>query len=83
MTSWMLCSAALVVSLVPCFIACFRGSAFDRLVALEMTAVVLALALLTTCEALHRTPFVDLALALSLLALGGSLVFVRTFERWL
>lgn len=83
MTPWMLCSAFFVASLVPCAIATFRGSLFDRLVGLEMTAVVLTLALLTLCEAIHRTPFLDLAIALSLLALGGSLVFVRSFERWL
>lgn len=79
----MLCSAVLVASLVPCAIATLRGRLFDRLVGLEMTSVVLALALVTLCEALHRTPFIDLAIALSLLALGGALVFVRTFERWL
>lgn len=68
---------------MPCAIATFRGRLFDRLVRLEMTSVVLTLALVTLCEALHRTPFMDLAIALSLLALGGALVFVRTFERWL
>jgi multisubunit Na+/H+ antiporter MnhF subunit len=83
MTPWMLCSAVLVASLAPCGIAVFRGDPFDRLAALQMAEIVLTLTILTLCEAVHRTAFVDLAVALSLLALGGSLVFVRLFERWL
>jgi len=79
----MLASAVLLGSLVPCGVVCLRGGAVDRLVGLEMTGVVTTLLLLTLCEAMHRTPFVDLAVAMALLALGGSLVFVRTFERWL
>lgn len=83
MSPWMLASAVLVAALVPCSVAAFRGRVFDRLVGLEMAGVVLTLVLLTLCEATHRTPFVDLALALSVLALGGALVFVRVLERWL
>ncbi len=83
MSPWVLAGAVLVVALVPCAAMVFRATAFDRLVGLEMTTIVLSLALVVLAEAFHRGAFVDLALALSLLALGGTLAFVLTMERWL
>jgi len=83
MSPWMAASAVLALSLLPCALVVFRGGAFDRLVALEMSSVVLTLLLATLAEGMGRGPFIDLAVALSVLALGGALVFVRTMERWL
>lgn len=80
---WVLCSTVLVIALVPCARMVFHGTAFDRLVGLEMATVVMSLAMLTLAEAFGRGAFVDLAVALSLLSFGGGLVFVRTMERWL
>jgi multisubunit Na+/H+ antiporter MnhF subunit len=80
---WIAASAVFVLALIPCAVAVLRGAVFDRLAALEMATVVLTLTLMTTAEGLHRGPFLDLAVALALLALAGSLVFVRALERWL
>ena len=83
MSPWTAASAVLVLALLPCAAMVFRGTAFDRLVGLEMATVVLTLALMAVAEATGRGAFVDLAIALALLSLGGGLVFVRTMERWL
>jgi multisubunit Na+/H+ antiporter MnhF subunit len=80
---WLAASAIFALALVPCAVAVFRGDVFDRLAALEMATVVVTLALMTLAEGMQRGPFLDLAVALSLLALAGSLVFVRALERWL
>lgn len=83
MNSWLTAAAFLLFALVPCGIVCFRGEPMERLVALEMTGVVDSLLLVLLAEGMHRIPFYDLAVALGLLAFGGSLVFVRFLERWL
>ena len=83
MSPWTFAAFVLVLALLPCGRMVFHGGAFDRLVGLEFAAVTLTLALLVLSEAFGRGAFVDLAVALALLALGGALVFVRTMERWL
>jgi len=83
MSPWVFASLLFMVALAPCGVMVFRGRGFDRLVGLELATIVIALALMTICEAFGRGSFVDLALALALLSLGASLVFVRTMERWL
>jgi multisubunit Na+/H+ antiporter MnhF subunit len=55
----------------------------DRLAALETAGVINTLALLVLAEGFQRIPFVDLALAMALLAFAGGLVFARFLERWL
>ncbi len=55
----------------------------DRVVGLEMAGMIEVLILILLAEGFHRIPFYDIALALALLAFGGSLVFVRFLERWL
>ncbi len=83
MSLWFAGSLGLLVALVPTGIVCFKRDAMDRLAGLEMATVLGALALMTIAQGLHQPSFYDLALALALLSLGGSLVFVRFLERWL
>lgn len=83
MNLWLLASAGMMVSLVPCIIACLRGKPVGRLVALELAGVILTLLLVLLSQAFHRLPFYDLALALALLSFGSGLVFARFLERWL
>jgi multisubunit Na+/H+ antiporter MnhF subunit len=80
---WLWAAAALLLSLVPCGAACFRGEAEDRLAALELAGALVALELVLLAQGFHRPPFYDLALTLSILAFGGGLVFARFLERWL
>ncbi len=83
MTAWVAAAGLLVASLAPCAAVCLRGDPLARLAGLEMTGVVVALALVALAVASGRTSFVDLALASSVLAFGGGLVFARFLERWL
>lgn len=83
MNLWMIAAAVLLFGLVPCGIACFRGSAMERLIGLEMGGIVICLLLILLAEAFGNANFYDLALTESLLAFGGGLVFARFLERWL
>lgn len=83
MNVWLAGTLALCVGLVPCAAVCLRGrDPCDRLVALEMAAVTVCLALVMLAEAMQRPLFLDLALTQALLSFGGGLVFARFLERW-
>lgn len=83
MNAWLIASAALILALIPCGIAAFRGSPMERLLGLEMAGVIEAMFLVTFALAINRPNFLDLALAMALLCFGGGLVFARFLERWL
>lgn len=83
MNPWFLAAAVLLICLAPCLVSCLRGDVMHRLIALEAAANVVCVMLLVLSEAMHRAPFMDLALALALLNFGGNLAFARFFERWL
>jgi multicomponent Na+:H+ antiporter subunit F len=81
--AWLIAAAALVLALVPCGIVCFRGTAMDRMVGLEMAGILDCLVLLLLAQGFNNPNFYDLAVAMALLTFGGGLVFVRFLERWL
>jgi multicomponent Na+:H+ antiporter subunit F len=84
MNAWLAGTLALCASLIPCGAVCLRAKdPFDRLVALEMAAVTVTLALVLLAEAMQRPLFLDLALTQALLSFGGGLVFAHSLERWL
>lgn len=83
MNVWLLGSAVLLLALVPCGIAAFRGDVMERLVGLEMAGMIVTLLLVMLAQGMSRVNFYDLALALALLSFGGGLVFARFLERWL
>jgi multisubunit Na+/H+ antiporter MnhF subunit len=83
MNAWLIAATALTFGLVPCGIVVFRGTPMERLVGLEMAGIIETLILILLAQGINNPNFYDLALALSLLALGGGLVFVRFLERWL
>ena len=84
MNAWMAGALALCASLLPCGLVCLRAKdAVERLVALEMSSVIVTLALVLLAEAMQRPLFLDLALTQALLSFGGGLVFARFVERWL
>ena len=83
MNPWLIAATAMLFGFVPCGIAVFRGNTMERLVALQMANVLEGLLLLMLAEGFNNPNFYDLALAISLLAFGGGLVFVRFLERWL
>lgn len=83
MNIWLIAAGAMLVCLILCGIACLRGGAVDRLVALEAGGLIATLILLLVAEGFGRRPFTDLALALAILSFGGGLVFARFLERWI
>jgi multicomponent Na+:H+ antiporter subunit F len=62
---------------------CLRGSPERRLVGLEMTSVIIALAMVLFTVGMGRIPFIDLPLALAIMSFGGGLVFARFLEKHL
>ena len=83
MNLWLWAAAGVLLSLVPCGVACFRGGVGDRLVGLEMTGALVTVELLLLAEGFHRPSFFDLPLTLALLSFGGGMVFARFVQRWL
>jgi multicomponent Na+:H+ antiporter subunit F len=62
---------------------CLRGSPERRLVGLEMTSVIITVALVLFTVGMGRIPFIDLPLALAIMSFGGGLVFARFLEKHL
>ena len=83
MNAWLIAATALLVALLPCMFVCLRAPIMDALVALELTTVLVTLALLLLTEGFARSSYYTLPLVLSVLGFAGSLVFVRLLDRWL
>jgi multicomponent Na+:H+ antiporter subunit F len=80
---WLLAAVTVCATLVPCADMCLRGSPERRLVGLEMTSVMITLAMVLFTVGMDRIPFIDLPLALAIMSFGGGLVFVRFLEKHL
>jgi multisubunit Na+/H+ antiporter MnhF subunit len=80
---WLLAGLAMMLGLIPCTIVALRGTLIDRLIGLELAAVLTVLALLTIEQGLERQSFYDLSLALAVLTFPSSLLFAGIFRRWL
>jgi multisubunit Na+/H+ antiporter MnhF subunit len=80
---WLLAAVVVCATLVPCADMCLRGSPERRLVGLEMTSVILTLAMILFTVGMGRIPFIDLPLALAIMSFGGGLVFARFLEKHL
>jgi multicomponent Na+:H+ antiporter subunit F len=83
MNLWLLAAAALLLGLIPCCVGVLRGRVMDRFVALQMAQIVVVLSMVMMAEGFKRSIYLDIPLALAVLALAGGLVFVRFLERWL
>ena len=83
MNIWLLSGVVVCAALVPCADMCLRGSPERRLVGLEMTSVMITLALVLFTVGMGRIPFIDLPLALAIMSFGGGLVFARFLEKHL
>jgi multisubunit Na+/H+ antiporter MnhF subunit len=60
-----------------------RGRSMQRLVAMELATGIGTLMLVLASFAWPHDELIDLALALGLLSVPGTLVFTHFFERWL
>lgn len=81
MNVWLAASIALIAGLLPCMLACLRGNAASALAALNVAGATTVLALVTLSVAFSRQAFVDLAVVLAALSIGGSLAWIRYLER--
>lgn len=81
MNVWIGASIALSCGLGLCLLACLHSEAGAALAALNLGGVVTALELVTLTVGFARQPFVDLAVVLVPLSVGGTLAFVRFLER--
>lgn len=82
MNEFFAAAIALLVALLPCGWVIWKEPAIDGLVGLELASTAVAAILLLLSEALQQPTVADLALALVILSLGGSLVYARFLERW-
>lgn len=83
MNLWLLAGACVCVSLLPCAWMSLQGKAERRLVGLEMTSLIVILALVIFTIASGRMPFIDIALTMSIMSFGGGIVFARFLEKHL
>lgn len=83
MSPWLIAGYCVGACLLPCAFTCLRGSPEQRLVGLEMTSLMVTLLLALLATGTNRLIFMDLPLTLSILTLGGGLVFARFLEKYL
>ncbi len=83
MNIWLVSGFVVCATLAPCADMCLRGSPERRLVGLEMTSVLITIAMILFTVGTGRMPFIDLPLALAIMSFGGGLVFVRFLEKHL
>lgn len=84
MNGWLVAAAGLLLAGIgPCLLASLRGGAVERLIALELASVLTTIELLLLARGFGRTSYLDVALLLAVLSLGGSLAFARFFGRLL
>ena len=82
-TLWLFAGVGVCLSLIPCAWMSLKGNAERRLVGLEMTSIIITLALVILTVWSGRIPFIDLALTLAVMSFGGGLVFARFLEKHL
>lgn len=83
MNFWLVTGVVVSATLVQCADMCLRGSPERRLVGLEMTSLIVTVALVLFTIGFGRIPFIDLPLALAIMSFGGGLVFARFLEKHL
>jgi multisubunit Na+/H+ antiporter MnhF subunit len=80
---WLMAGVAVASSLPLCAFMCLRGTPERRLVAIEMTSMIVVTSMVLFTIGFGRIPFIDIPLTLAILSFGGGLVFVRFLRRYL
>ena len=83
MTAWELATAALVPAFALPVVAACRGGTGDRLAAVQLASSVFTVVLAAMTFAFDQSSFIDLALAVPLLTVPGTLALALFLERWL
>ena len=74
-------ATALVALELPLLLFAARAPRFDALVAVEAAGSIWALALVLLSQGFHRSAYTVFGLVAAVLAFGGTIVFVRFFEK--
>lgn len=83
MNLWIGTAVIFVLGIVACGAIVCRGKMSDGLVALQAAGTLGTMALLCMAEAMGRPSFFDLAVALSLASIPGTMTYAYFAERWL
>ena len=81
MTAFLWAGTALVALELPLLLLASRAPRLDALAAVQAGSSVFALALVVLAQGFHRTAYTVLGLVAAVLTFGGSMVFVRFFEK--
>ena len=77
MNMFLIAAISVSAAMIPCADMSLRGTPERRLVGLEMTGMILVIALVLFTLGFGRMPFIDLPLTLAILSFGAGLVFAR------
>ncbi len=80
MNPWLLACLALLIPMIASFVVTFRGDTPSRVAGVEFGGIITIIMLMLLTEGLNRPDFLDIALALAVLAFGGGMVFARFLE---
>jgi multisubunit Na+/H+ antiporter MnhF subunit len=83
MNLWLIAASAVTAALVPCAVMWLRGRPERRLVGLEMTSLIVTIALVLFTIGFGRLPFIGLPVTLAIMSFGGGIVFARFLEKHL
>lgn len=83
MTAWLLAVLALLPPFGLAVLCACRGGTASRLVAWQLASSLAAFVLVAMTFAFDQAAFIDLPLAMAILALPGSLLIAMFLERWL
>ncbi len=84
MTIWLAADIALLLGLIPCGVLIARSAdAADWTIALQLSGVIVTLALLLLAQAMSRPSFYDLAVTLALLSFPAGMMLAHFIQRWL
>lgn len=82
MSIWYAAALGLILAQAPLLWRLARGGMLGAVAALQAAQILSALVLMCLSEGLGQPSFLDLAVALALLAAPGGLVFAWFLERW-
>lgn len=79
--NWLIAAVVLACGVLPCVLLCVRADVISALAALSLAGLLVVALLMMLSVAFRRQPFIDLAVVLAPLSMGGLLAFVRFLER--
>jgi multisubunit Na+/H+ antiporter MnhF subunit len=77
MNVWQLGATVVLVALLPPGVVLLRAPILDALIALELVATLVAVALVLLAEGYHRSSYFAVPIVLAFLNTVGGLIFVR------